>query len=86
MLPQVIVRGIEPTTILAANEDRAVYVDQLEKALEVTEPPCVPWALAREFASKSPVVTKLARDSFMPQNDFEYRPAIENEVETIFNM
>lgn len=43
-------------------------------------------ALAREFASKSPVVMKLARDSFMRANDFEYRRAIENVVETICNI
>ena len=43
-------------------------------------------ALAREFASKSPVVMRLARDSFMRANDFEYRRAIENVVETICNI
>jgi len=42
--------------------------------------------LAQEFAAKSPVVMKLARDSFMRQNDFEYRRAIENTVETICNI
>jgi enoyl-CoA hydratase len=42
--------------------------------------------LALEFASKSPLVMKLARDSFMRQNDFEYRRAIENVVETICNI
>jgi enoyl-CoA hydratase len=42
--------------------------------------------LAGEFASKSPLVMKLARDSFMRQNDFEYRRAIENVVETICNI
>ncbi len=42
--------------------------------------------LAREFAAKSPVVMQLARDSFMRQNDFEYRRAIENVVETICNI
>ncbi len=40
-------------------------------------------ALAREFASKSPVVMKLARDAFMRANDLDYRRAIENTVETI---
>jgi enoyl-CoA hydratase/carnithine racemase len=43
-------------------------------------------ALAREFASKSPLVMQLARDSFMRANDFEYRRAIENVVETICNI
>jgi len=43
-------------------------------------------ALAREFAAKSPVVMRLARDSFMRANDFEYRRAIENVVETICNI
>jgi enoyl-CoA hydratase len=42
--------------------------------------------MARVLAGKSPVVMKLARDSFMRQNDFEYRRAIENVVETICNI
>lgn len=42
--------------------------------------------IAQGFAAKSPVVMKLARDSFMRQNDFEYRRAIENVVETICNI
>lgn len=44
------------------------------------------WDMAREFASKSPVVMKLARDSFMRANDYEYRRNIENVVETICNI
>jgi enoyl-CoA hydratase/carnithine racemase len=43
-------------------------------------------ALAQEFAAKSPVVMKLARDAYMRANDFEYRRAIENTVETICNI
>jgi enoyl-CoA hydratase len=42
--------------------------------------------LAQEFAAKSPLIMQLARDSFMRQNDFEYRRAIENVVETICNI
>ena len=42
--------------------------------------------MAREFASKSPLVMKLARDSFMRANDYEYRRNIENVVETICNI
>jgi enoyl-CoA hydratase/carnithine racemase len=42
--------------------------------------------LAQEFAAKSPVVMKLARDAYMRANDFEYRRAIENTVETICNI
>ncbi|MEZ5850034.1 MAG: enoyl-CoA hydratase/isomerase family protein [Hyphomicrobiaceae bacterium] len=42
--------------------------------------------LALDFASKSPLVMQLARDSFMRANDFEYRRAIENVVETICNI
>lgn len=42
--------------------------------------------LARDFAAKSPLVMQLARDSFMRANDFEYRRAIENVVETICNI
>ena len=43
-------------------------------------------ALARDFAAKSPLVMKLARDAYMRANDFEYRRAIENTVETICNI
>ncbi len=43
-------------------------------------------AMARRFAGKSPVVMKLARDSFMRANDNDYRRAIENVVETICNI
>ena len=42
--------------------------------------------LAADFASKSPVVMQLARDSYMRINDFEYRRAIESAVETICNI
>ena len=42
--------------------------------------------MARDFAAKSPLVMQLARDSFMRANDFEYRRAIENVVETICNI
>lgn len=43
-------------------------------------------SLARDFAAKSPVVMKLARDAYMRVNDFEYRRAIEGTVETICNI
>jgi enoyl-CoA hydratase len=43
-------------------------------------------ALAAEFASMSPLVMEMARDAFMRANDFEYRRAIENTVETICNI
>lgn len=42
--------------------------------------------LAQRFAAQSPVVMKLARDSFMRANDGDYRRAIENVVETICNI
>jgi len=42
--------------------------------------------MARKLAAQSPTIMKLARDSFMRQNDFEYRRAIENVVETICNI
>jgi len=42
--------------------------------------------MARRFADMSPLVMELARDSFMRANDFEYRRAIENTVETICNI
>lgn len=40
-------------------------------------------ALAREFATKSPVVMQLARDAFMRANDTDYRRSLENTVESI---
>ena len=55
----------------------AVPRDQvLEKARE----------FGRKFAALSPVVTRLGRDAYMRANDFEYRRAIENTVETICNI
>ncbi|MDP3316665.1 MAG: enoyl-CoA hydratase/isomerase family protein [Devosia sp.] len=39
--------------------------------------------LAREFATKSPVVMQLARDAFMRANDLDYRRSLENTVESI---
>jgi enoyl-CoA hydratase/carnithine racemase len=42
--------------------------------------------VAHDMARLSPVVMQLARDSFMRANDFEYRRAIENVVETICNI
>lgn len=43
-------------------------------------------ALAAEFADMSPLVMEMARDAYMRANDFEYRRAIENTVETICNI
>ena len=40
-------------------------------------------ALATNFAAKSPQIMRIARDSFMRANDYEYRRNIENVVETI---
>ena len=40
-------------------------------------------ALAKDYAAKSPQVMRIARDSFMRANDYEYRRNIENVVETI---
>ena len=40
-------------------------------------------ALATGFAAKSPQIMRIARDSFMRANDYEYRRNIENVVETI---
>lgn len=42
--------------------------------------------LAAKFAAQSPVVMRLARDSFMRANDNDYRRAIENVAETICNI
>ena len=40
-------------------------------------------ALANDYANKSPQIMRIARDSFMRANDYEYRRNIENVVETI---
>ena len=40
-------------------------------------------ALAKDYAKKSPQIMRIARDSFMRANDYEYRRNIENVVETI---
>jgi len=58
-------------------------VNQVVPAAEVKD---AARALARDFAQKSPLVMELARDAFMRANDFEYRRAIENTVETICNI
>jgi enoyl-CoA hydratase len=42
--------------------------------------------MAAKYAAMSPVVMQLARDAYMRANDFEYRRAIENTVETICNI
>lgn len=42
--------------------------------------------MAAKYANMSPVIMELARDAFMRANDFEYRRAIENTVETICNI
>lgn len=42
--------------------------------------------LALKFASKSPIIMKIARSSFMRANDLDYRRNIENQVETICNI
>lgn len=39
-------------------------------------------AVAREMASKSPIVTRLGKDAFMRANDLDYRRGIENVAET----
>ena len=69
--------------ISAAEAERHGLVNRVVPQAKVKEEAR---ALAREFAAKSPVVMKLARDSFMRANDFEYRRAIENVVETICNI
>ena len=70
-------------SISAAEAERAGLVNRVVPRGQLMEEART---LARELASKSPVVMKLARDSFMRQNDFEYRRAIENAVETICNI
>lgn len=71
------------TPITAAEAERAGLVNRVVPQERVKEEAR---ALARGFAAKSPVVMKLARDSFMRVNDFEYRRAIESVVDTICNI
>ena len=69
--------------IQAADAERAGLVNRVvaqDKVMDEAR------ALARDFAAKSPVVMQLARDAYMRANDFEYRRAIENTVETICNI
>ena len=68
------------TPIAAAEAERAGLVNRVVPQAEVKP---AARALARDFAAKSPVVMKLARDSFMRANDYEYRRAIEGVVDTI---
>lgn len=58
----------------------------VNRVVPQTEVMAVAREVARDFAAKSPVVMQLARDAFMRANDFEYRRAIENTVETICNI
>ena len=71
------------TPITAVDAERAGLVNRVVKQAEVKQ---AARDLARGFAAKSPVVMKLARDSFMRVNDFEYRRAIESVVDTICNI
>ena len=44
------------------------------------------FALAREFAAKSPTIMALGRQSFMRANDLDYRRNVENQIETLCNI
>ena len=44
------------------------------------------FAMAQEFAAKSPVVMALGRRSFMRANDMDYRRNVENQIETLCNI
>jgi enoyl-CoA hydratase len=69
--------------ISAADAERAGLVNRVVPQAEVKQ---AARHLACDFAAKSPVVMKLARDSFMRVNDFEYRRAIESMVDAICNI
>jgi 1,4-dihydroxy-2-naphthoyl-CoA synthase len=56
------------------------------KTVAFRNPSYVARTLAKDFATKSPLVMELARDASTRANDFEYRRAIENTVETICNI
>ena len=44
------------------------------------------FAMAREFAAKSPTIMALGRQSFMRANDLDYRRNVENQIETLCNI
>ena len=44
------------------------------------------FAMAREFASKSPTIMALGRQSFVRANDLDYRRNVENQIETLCNI
>ncbi len=44
------------------------------------------FALAQEFAAKSPTIMALGRQSFMRANDLDYRRNVENQIETLCNI
>lgn len=44
------------------------------------------FAIAREFAAKSPQIMALGRQSFMRANDLDYRRNVENQIETMCNI
>lgn len=69
--------------ISAAEAERIGLVNHVVPAGQVLEKAR---EIAAGFAAKSPVVMQLARDAYMRANDFEYRRAIENTVETICNI
>ncbi|MGE0422096.1 MAG: enoyl-CoA hydratase/isomerase family protein [Reyranellaceae bacterium] len=69
--------------ISAVEAERIGIVNRVVPQAEVKD---TARTLARDFARKSPLVMKLARDSYMRVNDFEYRRAIEATVETICNI
>jgi enoyl-CoA hydratase/carnithine racemase len=69
--------------VSAAEAERMGLVNKVVPAAQVMDEAR---ALAKDFAAKSPLVMELARDAFMRANDFEYRRAIENTVETICNI
>ena len=44
------------------------------------------FAMAQEFAAKSPAIMALGRQSFMRANDLDYRRNVENQIETLCNV
>src|SRR3954453_9272702 len=44
------------------------------------------FAMARLFATKSPTIMALGRQSFMRANDLDYRRNVENQIETLCNI
>ena len=61
----------------------AVSPGIVNRAVPRDEPVARAFAMAREFAAKSPTIMALGRQSFMRANDLDDRRNVENQIETL---